>query len=304
MEGQGEVYRKGWGSLARKGAARIAPLEGVGDSATAEWRKAVQEARDKNHGKDFTPDEWVRVDDVRDEASGAVDRGRQKKAAMGKGAGRSDRTVPSAPIADQREELGKAVDARQAEKLAKVVRDAARAFDRERYGDSRKLLAPVAERVPTFAPARELLGLTYYRMGRWKQAARELEAFRDLTDSTEQHPVLADCYRALGKWKKVDELWLELREASPSAELVTEGRIVAAGALADQGEIRPAIALLGAHGWKLPKAAHEHHLRRAYALADLYERAGDIAHARDLFERVLRVDPDFGDVADRLQALR
>ena len=304
MEGQGEVYRKGWGSLARKGAARIAPLEGVGDSATAEWRKAVQEARDKNHGKDFTPDEWVRVDDVRDEASGAVDRGRQKKAATGKGASRSDRTVPSAPIADQREELGKAVDARQAEKLAKVVRDAARAFDRERYGDSRKLLAPMAERVPTFAPARELLGLTYYRMGRWKQAARELEAFRDLTDSTEQHPVLADCYRALGKWKKVDELWLELREASPSAELVTEGRIVAAGALADQGEIRPAIALLGAHGWKLPKAAHEHHLRRAYALADLYERAGDIAHARDLFERVLRVDPDFGDVADRLRALR
>ena len=301
------MYRKGWGSLARKGAARIAPLEGVGDSASAEWRKAVQEARDKNLGRDFTPEEWVRVDDVRDEASGAVERGRQTKTGAQKPqrtSSRSDRTVPGTPIADQRDELGKAVGARQAEKLAKVVRDAARAFDRERYGDSRKLLAPVAERVPTFAPARELLGVTYYRMGRWKQAVRELEAFRDLTGSTEQHPVLADCYRALGKWKQVDELWLELREASPSAELVTEGRIVAAGALADQGKIQPAISLLGAQGWKLPKAAKEHHLRRAYALADLYERAGDVAHARDLFGRIVAADPDFGDVSERLRALK
>ena len=31
-------------------------------------------------------------------------------------------------------------------------------------------------------------------------------------------------------------LWAELREVSPSAELVTEGRIVAAGSLADRGE--------------------------------------------------------------------
>ncbi len=297
------MYRKGWGSLARKGAARIAPLEGVGDSASAEWRKAVQEARDKDLGRDFTPEEWVRVDDVRDEASGAVERGRQKKGGPQRTSSRSDRSVPGTPIADQRDELGKAVGARQAEKLAKVVRDAARAFDRERYGDSRKLLAPVAERVPTFAPTRELLGVTYYRMGRWKQAVRELEAFRDLTGSTEQHPVLADCYRALGKWKQVDELWLELREASPSAELVTEGRIVAAGALADQGKIRPAISLLGAQGWKLPKAAKEHHLRRAYALADLYERAGDVAHARDLFGRIVAADHDFGDVSERLRAL-
>ncbi|MBL8779109.1 MAG: tetratricopeptide repeat protein [Acidimicrobiales bacterium] len=300
------MYRKGWGSLARKGAARIAPLEGVGDSASAEWRKAVQEARDKDLGRDFSPEEWVRVDDVRDEASGAVERGRQKsqkKDGTQKTSSRSDRTVPGTPIADQRDELGKAVGARQAEKLAKVVRDAARAFDRERYGDSRKLLAPVTERVPTFAPARELLGVTYYRMGRWKQAVRELEAFRDLTGSTEQHPVLADCYRALGKWKQVDELWLELREASPSAELVTEGRIVTAGALADQGKLRPAISLLGEKGWKLPKVAKEHHLRRAYALADLYERAGDVAHARDLFGRIVAADPDFGDVSERLRAL-
>ena len=216
---------------------------------------------------------------------------------------RRDAATPAAPVADTREELSKSVGARQAEKLGKVVRDAARAFDRERYQESRKLLVPVIERAPSFAPARELLGLTYYRLGRWKQAVKELEAFREITDSAEQHPVLADCYRALGKWDQVDELWVELREASPSAELVTEGRIVAAGALADQGKLRPAISLLGDKGWKLPKAPKQHHLRRAYALADLYERAGDVPHARDLFARVRGADPEFGDVAERLSAL-
>ena len=39
-------------------------------------------------------------------------------------------------------------------------------------------------------------------------------------------------YRAQARWADVDELWQELREASPSGELVTEGRIVAAGAQA------------------------------------------------------------------------
>ena len=73
----------------------------------------------------------------------------------------------------------------------------------------------------------------------------QLEAFVALTHgSTEQHPVLADCYRAMGDYPKVEALWDELREASPQGSLVAEGRIVAAGAMADQGDLRGAIALL------------------------------------------------------------
>ena len=63
-----------------------------------------------------------------------------------------------------------------------------------------------------------------------------------MTRSTEQHPVLADCYRALKRTEAVPGLWEELREASPSAELVTEGRIVMAGALADKGGVAGAIS--------------------------------------------------------------
>jgi tetratricopeptide (TPR) repeat protein len=150
---------------------------------------------------------------------------------------------------------------------------------------------------------RELLGLSHYRLGRWKQAVVELEAFRELTTTTEQHPVLADCYRALGRHAKVAELWEELRDVSPSAPLVAEGRIVYAGSLADQGRLADAISVLEAS--KPPsKRPKEHHLRVAYALADLYERAGDLPKARQLFGVVAAADPDLGDVAARLRALR
>ena len=45
------------------------------------------------------------------------------------------------------------------------------------------------------------------------------------------------------------------------------------------------------------------HIRQWYLLADLYERAGDVPRARELFERILRVDREAYDVAERLMAL-
>ncbi|HTX63621.1 MAG TPA: tetratricopeptide repeat protein, partial [Acidimicrobiales bacterium] len=47
----------------------------------------------------------------------------------------------------------------------------------------------------------------------------------------------------------------------------------------------------------------DRHLRQWYALADLYERAGDLPRARELFERVARVDHEAYDVLERLDAL-
>ena len=187
-------------------------------------------------------------------------------------------------------------------RLGERLRSASRAFERERFPEARSLLKPLAERAPGSAPVRELYGLTLYRLGQWKAAIKELEAFRTLTGSTEQHPVLADCYRALRRYDEVDELWSELRAASPSAELVAEGRIVAAGALADRDALVPAITLLEA-GLKPSKRLKPHQLRLLYVLADLVERAGDIPRARQLFTRVAEADPDFADVEHRRRAL-
>ena len=146
------------------------------------------------------------------------------------------------------------------------------------------------------------LGLAQYRLGNWRQASVALEAFRANGGGVEHHPVLADCYRAMKKYDAIDELWEELREASPSAALVAEGRIVVAGSLADQGDLAGAIALLKASD-RVPAKVRDHHLRLWYVLADLYDRSGDITKARALFTRIVQNDAEFADVADRIRQL-
>jgi tetratricopeptide (TPR) repeat protein len=220
------------------------------------------------------------------------------------GAARRRGRPPGAPIADTatRDELARAVGDRRAAKVQQQLADAARAFERERYTDARRILRPLAEQASGAAAVRELHGLTLYRLGQWRAAATELEAFRTLTGSSEQHPVLADSYRALGRYTEVEELWQELRADSPSAELVAEGRIVAAGALADQGRLAEAITLIEQAKLDV-KRPKPHHLRLWYAAADLHERAGDVPRARELFERIRRHEADFADVAERLAGL-
>ena len=149
---------------------------------------------------------------------------------------------------------------------------------------------------------RELTGLAQYRLGNYAAAAKELEAYAELSDSVDQNPVLMDCYRAQRRWRKVADLWEELAAVSPNAELVTEGRIVYAGALADQGRLPEALSLLRKRAEQI-KTPVDHHLRLWYALADLEEKAGNLARARELFHQVRRADPAFADVAERLAAL-
>ncbi|CAN5742715.1 hypothetical protein BH23ACT2_BH23ACT2_17890 [soil metagenome] len=279
-------------------------------------RNAVgAEGRDERPDPGNEPVRWERVDEVRSEAAGAVGRGRTSSARRTNPGRRSDGLEPkerrgraARPAgsgtggAQAKDELVSALGASRGARANQRLRDAAHAFERERFEESRSLLKPIADQAPKAAAVRELLGLSYYRLGRWSQAVRELEAFRTLTASTEQHPVLADSYRALKRRRAVEELWDELKESSPAADLVTEGRIVMAGTLADRDQLGDAIALLerSHRGVKRPDV---HHLRQAYALADLYERAGDVARARELFRWVLTHEPGFADAGERVSAL-
>jgi tetratricopeptide (TPR) repeat protein len=287
-EDAAKLKKAGWGGVARKGAGRVRDA-GQGDAS-----KAFQAA---TPGREpWEPEVWIDEGAVRGEANKAV------------GRGRSARRVVTGTSEDEREiavdpSLKRAIGAKNLERVEQKLKDASRDFRRERFEEAKRILKPLAESAPTAESVRELLGLSYYRLGRWRLAVAELEAFRNLNGSTEQHPVLADCYRALGRHAKVTELWEELRAASPSAALVAEGRIVYAGSLADQGRLEDAIAVLAA---SKPPAKHpqEHHLRVTYALADLHERAGDVPKARQLFGIVAAADPELGDVEARLRALR
>jgi len=149
----------------------------------------------------------------------------------------------------------------------------------------------------------EVAGLSMYRLGRWQDAADQLEIARGIKPAeVVNHPVLADCYRALRRYEKVTELWESMKLMSPPAGLLAEGRIVAAGALADQGELQSAVRMM-THGTSDPHKVQEHHLREWYVLADLYDRAGDVASARRLFVKIQNSEPKFADVADRLNTL-
>jgi len=184
------------------------------------------------------------------------------------------------------------------ERSWKVFKRAAREFEEERFTDAHRTLKPLSKDYSEIVEVQELYGLSLYRLGRWDEAIEVLELFRAKSLTTEQNPVLMDCHRAVGNWSDVDELWRELGEHSPSPELMAEGRIVMAGAHADRGRLDDGIRLLE-KGWKPPRTPQPHHLRRAYALADMLERDGKLPRSRKLFGWIATKDDRYLDAAER-----
>jgi tetratricopeptide (TPR) repeat protein len=274
---------------------------------------------------------WVDEGPVRRAAGGAVQRGsrssrppaeprgtgssgaRSSRGAASSGSSGSSRgTQRRAQRAAKRAEgvleidkdrMRRRLGAARAERTIGRIGEASAAYAEDRFDDARRILKPIAELIPEEPAVRELHGLSLYRLGKWRKAADELEEFHRLTGSTEQHPVLADCYRALGQHERVEELWEEIGEESLAAPLVAEGRIVYAGSLADQGRITDAIAVLEAGSLGDNKALKDHHLRMRYVLGDLNDRAGEHQAARRWFESVASASPTFFDVQERLRQL-
>lgn len=190
----------------------------------------------------------------------------------------------------------------KAEILVQVFSEAAAAYaagddaESARLGDQAKHIALRAGVI------RELLGIALYRLGRYKEAAGELSAFRRMSGTTEQNPVLADCYRALGRPERAVELCDEIDARAVSPAVFYEGAIVAAGALHDMGKTDDGIRRLEALELN-PATASEHHLRAWYVLADLLEHRGRFTQARRWFEAVAAVDPEATDAPARLSEM-
>lgn len=198
--------------------------------------------------------------------------------------------------------LAKATTAADTARYHERLASAAEALDRGRYADARRMVQPVLKHLPQLAFAHEISGLCWYGLGEWRKAVTELELARELDGSVTHHAILADCYRALKRYHVVEELWTELRAASPAPALLAEGRIVAAGALADQGDLGGALRTM-AKALELPKRPKDYHLRQWYVVADLYDRSGDVIKARRYFGLVAENDANFADVRERLRTL-
>ncbi len=192
----------------------------------------------------------------------------------------------------------------QRERMVDRLAQATDAYNRGRYEEAARRIAPVAEAVPLVSAVRELAGLANYRARRWRAAAAHLRAYTDLSGDASGMPALMDAERALGRPRAVRALYDEVVSLSPSAEVLSEARIVAAGTLADRGRLEEALQLLVTAGAaRKVRNPAERHIRLWYALADLYERTGDVARARELFRRVADADPSAYDVDERLDDL-
>lgn len=189
-------------------------------------------------------------------------------------------------------------------KATSALQRAVDAYDGGRYQDALRIARTAADLAPEVAATRQVAGLAAYRSGRWRDAIRHLQAYREITGDQSLVPQLMDSARAAGRRSRVRALWTEVRQSSPEPEVLAEARIVAAACLADEGSLDGAISLLaGAGAGRSVRNPADRHIRQWYVLADLYERAGDVPAARQLFTRVVRADPDAYDALERLEAL-
>lgn len=181
---------------------------------------------------------------------------------------------------------------------------AAEAYDRHRFEEAARLARSVASLVPGVAAVRELAGLAAYRSQRWANARTHLRAHFELTGDAQHLPHVMDSERALGRFRAVASTYDDVVNAAPPADVLAEARIVMAATFADQNRHEESISLLNRAGAsKNLRNPSFRHLRMWYALADAYDRAGDTAAARELFARVVMVDPDAYDARSRLDDL-
>ncbi len=242
-----------------------------------------------------TTEQWIDEGSVRGEANKAARRAAGDAPAPKR---RDPKPLDPEVVAELNEALGAQRGARLSERLAQ----ASEALDRERFQEARRIATAIAKEAPSVAAAHELVGLASYRLGLYKQAVSSLEVAQDLHSNPALLPVIADCQRAQGRWGAVDRVWSDIKASSPSHEIMAEGRMVAAGALADQSDLRGALALMEP-ATKRPKSVRDFHLRQWYVVADLYDQLGDPISARRWFSAILEYDDDFADVRDRLRGL-
>lgn len=195
--------------------------------------------------------------------------------------------------------LGRAAEVKEA------VARAGEAVEDERFAEALEPLEGAKRAAPRSGSVRELLGVVHYRLGNWREAARELAAYRRLTGRRDQDHLYADAERALGRPEKAVEILDDLTPAEAgSEERWVEAVIVRASSLADLGRPEEAVEYVRARGPVEPPEVLPHHLRLWYALADLLERTGRRGEARAWWDAIYAEDPEFHDVDRRRLGIR
>jgi tetratricopeptide (TPR) repeat protein len=159
------------------------------------------------------------------------------------------------------------------------------------------------ELAPRSAAVREVLGLAFYRLERFREALTEMQAYRRMSGRADQNHIIADCLRAIGRPDRAVPLADEaLAARGVPLAAKTEAVIVAASALADQGKYEQALGLLRRVRTRDAVAGPEV-LRVWYVTGDILARAGRRQEAERAFRKILRHDAAAYDVAERVAQL-
>jgi len=184
-----------------------------------------------------------------------------------------------------------------------LIAAAADAFAAARYHKARLDLLKAKELSPRAPVIRELLGLSDYRLGRWKEALAELRTYRRLSGDTMHMAVEMDVLRALGRPQDVHKVWQELQSLGGRPEAVKEARVVYGSFLIDEGDVRRAWEIVGPD--RLPERPHEEDLRQWYVAARAALLLGDAPTARKLLKAIERHDesmPGLDELREQIAA--
>jgi tetratricopeptide (TPR) repeat protein len=195
----------------------------------------------------------------------------------------------------------------QADRAVKAFEDALEALDRGRPAAAAARAEEAKELSPRSGAVRELLGISLYQTERYREALRELQAYRRMTGRADQNHLIADSQRALGAPEKAVEPAREaIRIRAVPEEARAEAAVVGAAALADLARFDEALSLLRSFVSRQrgkDQAARPFDLRLWYVAGDILERAGRKREAAAEFRKVVRHDAAAFDAAERLARL-
>jgi tetratricopeptide (TPR) repeat protein len=185
----------------------------------------------------------------------------------------------------------------------KAFEEAVALLDRGRPGAAAARAEEAKVLAPRSGAVREVLGISLYQAERYREALRELQAYRRITGRADQNHLIADTHRALGSPEKALQPAQEaLRTRAVPEEARAEAAVVGASALADLGRYDEALALLRSFPTK-DDAARPFDLRVWYVAGDILDRAGRKREAASEFRKVVRHDAGAFDAAERLARL-
>ena len=175
-------------------------------------------------------------------------------------------------------------------------------LQRGRDGAAAEAASDAKRLAPRSGAVRELYGVALYRAGRYRDALRELQAYRRMTGRLDQNHLIADSYRGLGMPDKAVPVAVEAVRSRLRDEPRAEAAIVGASALADLGRYDEALGLLRGFPSRRDEA-QPWELRVWYVAGDVLQRAGRSSEAAEEFRRVVRYDAGAFDAAERLASL-